>query len=151
MTAEPHWTAVVSALAVATVAIIGAYIAWGLWKTNQDMLRERLYDRRFAIFEATHTLIIAINDENGLTWDASRKFSDMAQRARFMFSHEDSQYFELLRSKAMELAKLTAETEGKLPSQAQDKREDRRLLCEWFNIQVEEVYLRMNKYLLFEK
>jgi len=151
MTATPHWTAAVSAVAIAVAAILGAVIAWNLWRTNRDLLRERLYDRRFEIFEAAQTLITEIAEQDGLTWASARRFTDLAQRARFMFSTEDAQYFELLRSKALDLAQITSLTDTKLRSQAKEEHEEQQQLCAWFNDQVEELYLRMNKYLMFEK
>jgi len=141
----------VSALSISVVAVFGAYIAWNLWKTNHNILRERLYDRRYEIFEATQTLIAGIVQEKGLTWESARLFGDVSQRARFMFSAEDSQYFELLRTKALELAQVTSLTDVKLRSQAAVDREQQQELCDWFDEQVEEVFSRMNKYLLFEK
>ena len=151
MTVDPHWSTIVSALVVAIFAVFGAYIAWNLWKTNHDLLRERLYDRRFEIFEATQGLIAEINEQGGLTWDAAKQFSDIAQRARFMFSTEDAQYFETLRARAMELAKITSVTDARLQTQATAERDEQWAMCVWFNEQVEEVFARMNKYLLFEK
>lgn len=148
---QPHWTGMVSALAIAIVAVIGAFIAWNLWHTNREILRERLYDRRYILFEASQALITEIIEQGGLTWNDVNRFDTIAQQARFMFSKDDAEYFEQLRRKAAELAQITSLTDSQLRSQASIQREEQQVLCDWFNDQVEEVFLRMNKYLLFDR
>ena len=151
MTGEPHWTAMVSALTIAVVAVFGAYIAWNLWRTNHNVLRERLFDRRYEVFLATQKMASGICAENRISWDDANEFSEIAQRARFMFSTEDAQYFEDMRQKALSLARATAESETGRASGTKPDAETSEDLCTWFNEQVEEIFLRMNKYLLFEK
>lgn len=151
MTSDPHWTATVSAMAITVVAVIGAYIAWNMWQTNRDVLRERLFDRRYEIFETTHDMISRIATEDGLTWDAANRFSELAHRARFMFASDDAQYFDLLRNRAMELATATSVIDKNLPSKFRAAQQEQEELCAWFNDQVEELFSRMNKYLLFDK
>ena len=150
-TGEPHWTAIVSALAIAMVAIFGAYIAWNQWKTNDDILRERLFNRRFELTESTQRLIAAAVAEGGISWRAAARFTEIAHRARFLFSADDAQYFDLLQLKAMELAKVTEATDGKRPSQVADLIEEKRVICGWFDDQVEELFSRVSKYILFDK
>ena len=151
MITAPHWTATVSAIAIAVVAIIGAYIAWNMWRTNRDILRERLFDRRFDVFQTTQKLISGIVVEDGASWDAANRFTELAHRARFMFSAEDAQYFDLLRTRAMELATATSVIDKNLPSKFRAARKEQEELCMWFDDQVEELFSRMNKYLLFDK
>jgi len=151
VTGEPHWTAVVSALTIAVVAVFGAYIVWNLWRTNHDVLRERLFDRRYEVFVATQKMASDICADGRISWDAANEFSEVAQRARFMFSAEDAQYFEEMRQKALALAQATAEAETGRASSAKPVAQTSEQLCAWFNEQIEEIYLRMNKYLLFEK
>lgn len=151
MTGVPHWTATVSALAVAVVAVFGAFIAWNLWRTNYNVLRERLFDRRYEVFLATQKMAADVCADGKISWEAATEFSEVAQRARFMFSAEDAQYFEDLRRKALALARATAEAEnGRKPEPGADAETSEQLRA-WFNDQVEEIFLRMNKYLLFEK
>ncbi len=150
MTGAPYWAGLVSAVAIAAVAMIGAYIAWNQWKTNRDILRERMFDRRFEIFKVTQALISRIAKDEGISWHSANELSDIAQQARFMFAEKDAQYFDLLRQNALELAKATSETDGvRMVGQANQKAERYRL-CEWFNEQIEELFSRMSKYLLFE-
>ena len=149
MTADPHWTTALSALAMATVAMIGAFIAWNLWRTNRDIRRERLFDRRFVLFRDTQDLIAAIREKGRIDWERAGRFQDIAQRARFMVSDEDARYFDLLREKAMELAEVTAATEGSAPAKVMDASGRRREICAWFDEQDEEVFSRMCPYLSF--
>ena len=149
MTEHPHWTVVVSALAIASVAVVGAFIAWNLWRTNRDILRERLFDRRYALFRETQDLIAIIGDKDGSSWDTANRFREIAQRARFMVAAEDAAYFERLRSKAMELAEIRAAIDGSRPARVTGTTDDERALCAWFDEQVEEVFSRMSAYLHF--
>ncbi len=149
MTGQPHWTMGVSAFAITIVAIFGAYIAWNLWKTNRDILRERTFDRRFEIFKATQTVISRIGRDEGISWHSANELSDIAQQARFMFSEEDAQYFDILRQNALALAKATSETDGVRMANYASQKDQRYRLCGWFDEQVEELFSRMSKYLLF--
>jgi hypothetical protein len=151
MAHEPHWTAVVSALAIAAVAVFGAYLAWNQWKTNHDILRERLFDRRFDLTETTQGLIATIVAEGEVSWENANRFTGIAQRARFLFSADDAQYFELLSLKALDLATVTAKTDGKRASQVEGAIAEQRAICTWFNDQIEELFLRMSKYIHFER
>ncbi len=151
MQGDPHWSVIVSALAIAFVSIFGAYIAWNQWRTNHDILRERLFDRRYELYEATQGVLLRIAEEKGLSWEAAKRFSENAQRAHFMVSSDDAHYFEILRQKAIALANVTSLTDHKLPSHVAKERQEQQELCNWFNDQFEEVFSRMSKYLLFDK
>jgi len=150
MNDELHWAIPMSLTAIALVAILGTYIAWNQWKTNHDILRERIFDRRFEIFKATQSLISRIAKDEGISWHSANELSDIAQQARFMFREKDAQYFDLLRQNALALARLTADTDAVRMVGHANHKEERHRLCRWFNEQVEELFSRMSKYLLFE-
>lgn len=151
MTDDPHWAVLIAVIAITAVAMFGAYIAWNLWSTNRDLLRERIFDRRFEIFKATQSLISRVAKDEGISWHSANELSDIAQQARFMFPEKDAQYFDLLRRNALELAKVTAETDAVRMVGHSVQKEERHRLCDWFNEQTEELFSRMSEFLLFER
>ena len=151
MAGGPHWTGVVSSLGITIVAVFGAYIAWNLWKTNENVLREKMFDRRYELTQTTQALIAKIVADGSISWRDANRFTEISHRARFLFSGDDAQYFDLMRRKAAELATLTAAVDGKRASQVVDEVAAQGALCDWFDTQVEEVFSRMDKYMRFER
>ena len=130
MAGDPQWVSSVSAVAISAVALIGAYIAWNLWKTNRDLLRERMFDRRFDIFNATQRVIARVETDQGISWHSANELSDIAQQARFMLHDEDARYFDLLRRNALDLAQVTSETDAARLVGYSSQKEERQRLCD---------------------
>jgi hypothetical protein len=83
------WVQHAQALGPTVVAIIAAaiagYIALRQWWTAHDRLRLDVYDRRFAVYEATKNLISAATLQGQATPDDLAGFYDGIRGAEFLF------------------------------------------------------------------
>jgi hypothetical protein len=101
MTPEPHWTAYLSALLTPIVGLFGALIAYQQWRIARNKIKLDLYEKRFAIYEATllfYQKIIACTADTIKTDDfniAQKSFIKASREAQYLFSTE-SGIFKLL-------------------------------------------------------
>lgn len=88
-------------LATIVIGGIAAYIAYQQWKVSRAKLQLDLFEKRFAIFDATWTeLSRAIQDR----WQefATPQFTNLIPQAEFLFSPEISNYMREIASKLSE-------------------------------------------------
>jgi hypothetical protein len=82
----PLWVLYVQALAPTFVAIVAAsiagYIAFRQWRTAHDRLSFDLFERRFAVYQATQRLISTLH---GLTPEGMGDFYDGIRGVEFFF------------------------------------------------------------------
>lgn len=101
MTPEPHWTAYLSALLTPIVGFFGALIAYLQWRIARNKIKLDLYEKRFAIYEATllfYQKVMACTAETIKTDDfniAQKNFIKASREAQYLFSTE-SGIFKLL-------------------------------------------------------
>jgi len=95
----PIWVEYARALGPLFVAVtiggFGSHIAWRQWKTNQNNFREKLFDRRFEIFEKTEALAgrIFSGRSNELPGEVGleqslAEFHSVRRRSKFLFAGE---------------------------------------------------------------
>jgi hypothetical protein len=72
-------------LVAVIAAIIAGYIAWRQWKTAHYRLRLDMYDRRFAVYEATKNLISTATLHGQITPDDLGDFYGGIHGAEFLF------------------------------------------------------------------
>ena len=93
----PYFVQIVQALGPTAVAIavgsLAGYIAWRQWKTAQHRLRLDMFDRRFAIYEATKLLFGKVPLHGQITSDDLREFYRSMKGAEFLFDGETREYF----------------------------------------------------------
>ena len=94
------WVTTLSALLVPLIAVLGVWIAYQQWNTNQANLREKLFERRFAVFKQTQKFLSEISRARRLEDSALADFHDTPQVARFLFGPEISSYLEEIRQQA---------------------------------------------------
>jgi hypothetical protein len=82
----PSFVAVIAAL-------IAGYIAWRQWQTANHRLRLDMYERRYAIYEATKLLIEKVAMQGQITRQDVGEFYGSIRGAEFLFDGETKSYF----------------------------------------------------------
>lgn len=96
MSCDPHWTNYLAALLTPTVAVLGSFIAYRQWRTAQNKLKFDLFDRRFAVYEASRDLLASVmtsgkaKDEEVFKF----KFLSATREAKWLLNNEVATYLE---------------------------------------------------------
>lgn len=106
----PYWMKIVEALGptiVALVALVVAAIAglitYRQWRTTHDTLRLGLFKKRYAIFEATMTILAETVSRGTVTSNEIRQWYRSIKGAEFLFSKKIVEYLRQLRQELEEL------------------------------------------------
>ena len=100
-TPEPHWTVYLSALLTPIIALFGAVIAFFQWRVARNQIKIDLYDKRFAIYEASlifYQKILTCTAETIKEESfniAQKNFIKASREAQYLFA-KDSGIFQLL-------------------------------------------------------
>ncbi len=95
-----QWVDVLAALLTPTIALLGAYIAWQQWQVNRANLKERLFERRMAVFKEAQSFLSEIMRDAKFSEESYWKFTDTCQRARFLFGKPVQDYLLSIRERA---------------------------------------------------
>ena len=149
---ELHWTEYLKALGPTIIAVFVAYIAYQQWRVNQASLRERLFERRIAVFKQTQTFLSEILRDAKCSDDNLLNFHDTPQIARFLFDKKMSDYLSEVRKRALKLrfysAKLEALPVGDERSKMVDLEGEE---LKWLTDQLAVIFERFEPYLNFSK
>lgn len=85
------------------VAALVAWIAYQQYRLAQERFKLDLFDKRFAVFEATRTFLRAIVTEAKLDLDELFRYRRETQDATFLFGPEIDCYLRSLADKALEM------------------------------------------------
>jgi len=130
------------ALTAAVIGFLGIYIAWRQWETSAYRLKLDLFEKRFAIYEATIDFILSIRGGGKVLDENLSVFKEKTLAARFIFDDKIADYIKEIREKSIDLQTCSKEQNGNIP-------EDERLNCihkqaeikKWLYRQVEESQL----------
>lgn len=89
-----NWLELLRALGPLIIGIVVAYIAYQQWKVNQTALREKLFDRRFAVFEAVRDALAESDNQKLLGGEEAKPVLAnlvLAQSAAVFLFEEDVQ------------------------------------------------------------
>lgn len=113
MTTDPHWTTYLAALLTPTVAVLGSFIAYRQWRLAQNKLKLDLFDRRYSVYEAAHSLLASIMASGRAKDDELFKFLLATREAKWLLDSSVAAYLDKqLYHKAIDLQTLQAELEG---------------------------------------
>jgi hypothetical protein len=85
----PYWILVLQALAVPTVLLVGALIAFLQWRTAQQKVVLDLLDRRLETYTALRVVVAeVVASSSAATLKASFEFLKAIDRAEFLFGPE---------------------------------------------------------------
>lgn len=111
--ADPHWTQIFSALLTPTVAILGLYIAYCQYRAAQNKLKMDLFDKRFAVYDASRNLIKSIISSGKAQDDQMHLFLAGTREAKWLFKEEIDYYLNnQLWGKVVDLQTLEAELQS---------------------------------------
>jgi hypothetical protein len=80
------WFQVLAPTVVAIAAAgIAGYIAWRQWKTGDDRLRLDMFEKRFAVYDATRTLLVTVTRHGQITSEDLSRFYQGILGAEFLF------------------------------------------------------------------
>ena len=99
----PEWVSVLQALLVPVIAAVGAWIALQQMHLARVRLRHDLFDRRFAILQSTHKMLLCVMAEAKISGDVFASFAAGVGAAKFVF---DETLFIYLREVQERAAKL---------------------------------------------
>jgi hypothetical protein len=74
-------------------AMIASYIAWRQWKTANYRVRMDLYERRFAVYDATKALIDKVKIHGQILPEDINEFYQKIRGAEFLFEGETRKVF----------------------------------------------------------
>lgn len=92
MPSDLHWTEYLKAVGPTLIAVFIAYVAYQQWQVNRANLREKLFDKRFAVFEQTQMLLTSVVREANASNDAIEKFHSAPKLGRFLFGNDIHEY-----------------------------------------------------------
>ena len=96
----PLWLQYVQAVAVVTIAAIGARLAWKQVQIADVKLQHDLYDRRYRVFYAARTLLANIGLKGSASDDDVHAFMRDTSDAVFLFDDELPKYLEEMGKRA---------------------------------------------------
>ena len=123
------------------IGVITVYIAYQQWKTNcsnqqtnSKRLKHELYDKRFAIYNATRIFLRDIVVKNSVSDEMLIKYWSGINPAHFLLDNDLATYLEEIEQKAIDLQTIQIEAQdfGKSSIQALERGE----LKKWFYKQI---------------
>lgn len=111
--ADPHWTQVLAALLMPTIAVFGSFIAYRQWSTSQKKLKLELFEKRFAVYDAARSFIASVMTSGKAKEEEMFKFLSGTRETKWLLDNDIATYFdEQIWKKAVELQTLDAVLEG---------------------------------------
>jgi phage gpG-like protein len=102
------WVDVLAALLTPTIALLGVSIAYQQLKTNRINIKEKLFERRIAVYdEVRETLVHIMRSGSGKALDDGTrpdfKLANAWRESRFLFGPEIPEYIGALRNSLIDL------------------------------------------------
>lgn len=104
---ELHWTEYLKAIGPTLIAIFIAYVAFQQWQVNRANLREKLFERRFAVFKQTQVFLSSVMRDETVSNKTLGEFHDGPQIARFLFGRDVQNYLFEIRKRAVSIRKYS--------------------------------------------
>jgi hypothetical protein len=96
----PHLIEIIQALGPTVVAVVlgcfAAYISWRQWWTGNYRLRLDMFDRRYAVYDATKLLVDKITLNDQVTSSDFIEFRNNVRGAEFIFDGETREFLQQL-------------------------------------------------------
>jgi len=145
----PHWTTYLTALMTPTVAILGLLIGWRQWRLAQNKLKLELFEKRFAVYEATLRFIATILSSGKAEDYEVFQFRSAIREAKWLFEPSVAEYLEKqLCHKAIDLLTLRSELDGVPVGEVRTKNVHAQAeIKKWFLAQTGELDAKFSPYL----
>ncbi|MGC8477406.1 MAG: hypothetical protein ACP5NP_13715 [Acetobacteraceae bacterium] len=117
----PEWVAVLQALLVPVIAAVGTWIALQQMHLSRVRLRHDLFDRRFAILQATQGMLESVIMEGKISTDNIVKFATAVAAARFVFDDRLALYLREILDHASKAHSIQEALRDMQPGEAKQK------------------------------
>ena len=143
----------ISVLVTLGIAATVALISFLQWRTNQATLREKLFERRFAIFKETQYFLTVISQHGEISGQLLEEFRDTAQRSRFLFGSRVSQDLNQILLKGRRLALLQSRLSNHVTESAEweNAQDEIQLIGDFMDKKFLGVFDYFEKYMDFSK
>lgn len=121
-------------LLVPIIAILGVYIAWQQWNTNNNRLKHEYFDRRFSIYEIVVNFFTAVVSRGSTKEIDILQFIGATKSAKFIFPAEIYEFMDKAFLKFSDLESIDAELEGTEKGEERSALvKQRREIRDWFH------------------
>ncbi|MBU2960440.1 hypothetical protein KO516_06340 [Citreicella sp. C3M06] len=150
---EVHWTEYFQRLGPPIIALLVAYIAYQQWRVSRQTFREKLFDRRFAVFDETQLFIHEIIKSGKVDPVNIRDYSRRFRRAAFLFDRKMLDYLEKIFKCACDMNTFAMMLEADHLSEDERKAYVKKHMDElsWLMEQFEVLYEKFRPYLNLEE
>jgi len=123
------------------VAGLGLYIAYRQWKTSRDRLKLDLFEKRFAVYEATRTFIKSIISSGKAEDQPMYIFRASTGETKWLFDEKVANYLDKqIWKPAVDLQTLESELQGMPVGEARSKKvQERSILFEQFMAELRQI------------
>lgn len=128
MPCEKDWIDIMSAAVTPVIALLGILIAWLQWKLSKSRFKHELFDRRYAIYEATLLYLNQILRANKLKNEERYTFLQNTKGAIAFFDEEIVNYLNDIASNSVRLQSY----------QSRSNNDEEAEILNWFVIQLTE-------------
>jgi hypothetical protein len=129
MSQEKDWIDITAALLTPVIAILGIVIATFQWRLNKARFRHEMFEKRYAIFEATQLFMSQIVSEAKYTNDQRIEFLRKTKVAFAVYNKDILDYLDKVHRKALELNL----------HQQKGQHEEEAEVCSWFGEQIQNI------------
>ena len=129
MSCEKDWVDITAALMTPVIAIVGTTIAVLQWKLNKARFRHELFEKRYAIFEATNTYLSSLINNAAKVEEDRISFLRNTKGAFVLFDKKIVDYLDELHTKSLQLH---------LHAQKNDNDKETEVLL-WLSEQIEKI------------
>ena len=152
MTPDLHWTTILSALLMPTVAVFGLFIARQQLHIAKNKLKHELFERRFSVYDAVRNLLASIVTSGKAKDEEILKFLSGTREAKWLLDEKIAKYLDdEFYSKALDLQCLASELEG-LPigDERSTNVHKQREIKQWFSKQYDVLDEKFSPFLKLE-
>jgi len=103
MSCEKDWIDITAALLTPVIAILGSVIAILQWRLNRSRFRHEIFEKRYAIFEATQLYLSRLISTAKMNRDERIEFLRNTKGAFVLYDEKIVQYLNNLHKKSIEL------------------------------------------------
>jgi len=103
---QPDLIEISSALLTPTIAILGIYIAYQQYKTNNQRLRYETYERRLHIYRTIQSFLSEVLREGTTNYNNALKFLSDTSEAYFLFDNSVQEKIDFIYKNSIEMASL---------------------------------------------
>ncbi len=148
--ADCHWIEYVRAFGPVLIGLAVIWIAYQQWQVNRANLREKLFERRFEVFEESRDFLEAVVRNGGLDDYNLSAIWRAINLSRFLFDKELTEYLSELRTRAVRQQFIQKEI-SKLPlgDERSELTEDEVNQLNWLAAQKNVIYDKFQPYLGF--